>query len=193
MTAVFFEYEPYKGDMQRRNTGSLVAFETGEAVTYGLFNAQGRGTLFITPGTPVYEGMVIGCTNQQDDINVNVCKTKHLTNTRSSGSDDALTLVPVSKMSLEECLEFIADDELLEVTPKSLRIRKRILDSELRAKARFRAPPPPPGPPRGGFGPRSRPAFVFPEENHARKSREIFREDRRRISASKNREREKGE
>ena len=138
MTAVFFEYEPYKGDMQRRNTGSLVAFETGEAVTYGLFNAQGRGTLFITPGTSVYEGMVIGCTNQQDDINVNVCKTKHLTNTRSSGSDDALTLVPVSKMSLEECLEFIADDELLEVTPKSLRIRKRILDSELRAKARFR-------------------------------------------------------
>ena len=138
MNTVFFEYEPYKGDMQRRNTGSLVAFETGEAVTYGLFNAQGRGTLFITPGTPVYEGMVIGYTNLADDINVNVCKTKHLTNTRSSGSDDALTLVPVSRKSLEECLEFIADDELLEVTPKSLRIRKRILDSEQRAKARFR-------------------------------------------------------
>lgn len=138
MNTVFFEYEPYKGDMQRRNTGSLVAFETGEAVTYGLFNAQGRGTLFITPGTPVYEGMVIGYTNLSDDINVNVCKTKHLTNTRSSGSDDALTLVPVSRKSLEECLEFIADDELLEVTPKSLRIRKRILDSEQRAKARFR-------------------------------------------------------
>ncbi|MBQ8320257.1 MAG: translational GTPase TypA [Clostridia bacterium] len=138
MNTVFFEYEPYKGDMQRRNTGSLVAFETGEAVTYGLFNAQGRGTLFVTPGTPVYEGMVIGYTNLSDDINVNVCKTKHLTNTRSSGSDDALTLVPVSRMSLEECLEFIADDELLEVTPKSLRIRKRILDSEQRAKARFR-------------------------------------------------------
>ena len=138
MNTVFFAYEPYKGDMQRRNTGSLVAFETGEAVTYGLFNAQGRGTLFVTPGTPVYEGMVVGYTNLSDDINVNVCKTKHLTNTRSSGSDDALTLVPVSKMSLEECLEFIADDELLEVTPKSLRIRKRILDSELRAKARFR-------------------------------------------------------
>ena len=138
MNTVFFEYEPYKGDMQRRNTGSLVAFETGEAVTYGLFNAQGRGTLFITPGTPVYEGMVIGYTNLSDDINVNVCKTKHLTNTRSSGSDDALTLIPVSRKSLEECLEFIADDELLEVTPKSLRIRKRILDSEQRAKARFR-------------------------------------------------------
>ena len=138
MNTVFFEYEEYKGDMQRRNTGSLVAFETGEAVTYGLFNAQGRGTLFVTPGTPVYQGMVVGYTNLADDINVNVCKTKHLTNTRSSGSDDALTLVPVSKMSLEECLEFIADDELLEVTPKSLRIRKRILDSELRAKARFK-------------------------------------------------------
>ena len=138
MNSIFYGYEPYKGDMQRRNTGSLVAFETGEAVTYGLFNAQGRGTLFITPGTPVYEGMVIGYTNLADDINVNVCKTKHLTNTRSSNSDDALTLIPVSKMSLEECLEFINDDELLEVTPKSLRIRKRILDSELRAKARFK-------------------------------------------------------
>ncbi|MBE7093477.1 MAG: translational GTPase TypA [Clostridiales bacterium] len=138
MNTIFFAYEPFKGEMQRRSTGSLVAFETGEAVTYGLFNAQGRGTLFITPGTPVYEGMVVGYTNLSDDINVNVCKTKHLTNTRSSGSDDALTLVPVSKMSLEECLEFIADDELLEVTPKSLRIRKRILDSELRAKARFK-------------------------------------------------------
>ncbi len=138
MNTIFYSYEPYKGDMQRRSTGSLVAFETGEAVTYGLFNAQGRGTLFVTPGTPVYQGMVVGYTNLADDINVNVCKTKHLTNTRSSGSDDALTLVPVSKMSLEECLEFIADDELLEVTPKSLRIRKRILDSELRAKARFK-------------------------------------------------------
>ena len=136
MNTIFYSYEPYKGDMQRRNTGSLVAHETGEAVAYGLFNAQGRGTLFITPGTPVYQGMVVGYTNLSDDINVNVCKTKHLTNTRSSSSDDALTLIPVSKMSLEECLEFIADDELLEVTPKSLRIRKRILDSELRAKAR---------------------------------------------------------
>ncbi|MBQ3220901.1 MAG: translational GTPase TypA [Clostridia bacterium] len=136
MNTIFYSYEPYKGDMSRRNTGSLVAFETGEAVTYGLFNAQGRGTLFITPGTPVYQGMVVGYTNLADDINVNVCKTKHLTNTRSSSSDDALTLIPVAKMSLEECLEFIADDELLEVTPKTLRIRKRILDAELRAKAR---------------------------------------------------------
>ena len=133
---VFYGYEEFKGEIERRSTGSLVAFETGEAVTYGLFNAQGRGNLFVTPGTPVYQGMVVGYTNLADDINVNVCKTKHLTNTRSSGSDDALTLVPVSKMSLEECLEFIADDELLEVTPKSLRIRKRILDAELRAKAR---------------------------------------------------------
>ncbi len=138
MNSVFYSYEPYKGDLQRRTTGSLVAFETGEAVTYGLFNAQGRGNLFITPGTPVYEGMVVGYTNLSDDINVNVCKTKHLTNTRSSSSDDALTLIPVSRMSLEECLEFIADDELLEVTPKSLRVRKRILNSELRAKARFK-------------------------------------------------------
>ena len=136
MNTTFYSYEPYKGDMQRRSTGSLVAFETGEAVAYGLFNAQGRGTLFVTPGTPVYCGMVVGYTNLSDDINVNVCKTKHLTNTRSSSSDDALTLIPVSKMSLEECLEFIADDELLEVTPKTLRIRKRILDAELRAKAR---------------------------------------------------------
>ena len=138
MNTIFYSYEPYKGDMQRRNTGSLVAFETGEAVAYGLFNAQSRGNLFITPGTPVYQGMVVGYTNLSDDINVNVCKTKHLTNTRSSSSDEALTLIPVSRMSLEECLEFIADDELLEVTPKSLRIRKRILDSELRAKARFK-------------------------------------------------------
>ena len=136
MNTTFYSYEPYKGDMQRRNTGSLVAFETGEAVAYGLFNAQGRGTLFVTPGMPVYQGMVVGYTNLSDDINVNVCKTKHLTNTRSSSSDDALTLIPVSKMSLEECLEFIADDELLEVTPKTLRIRKRLLDPELRAKAR---------------------------------------------------------
>ena len=138
MNSLFFGYQPYKGDIQRRNTGSLVAFETGEAVTYGLFNAQGRGRLLITPGTAVYEGMVIGINPKNEDINVNVCKTKHLTNTRSSSSDDALTLIPVSRLSLEESLEFIADDELLEVTPKSLRIRKRILDSELRAKAFYK-------------------------------------------------------
>lgn len=135
MSSVFYEYQPYKGDLSRRNTGSLVAFETGDAVTYGLFNAQGRGTLFIGAGTPVYEGMVIGESPKSDDINVNVCKTKHLTNTRSSASDDALRLITPKRMSLEECLEFIADDELLEITPKNIRIRKRILDSELRAKA----------------------------------------------------------
>ncbi len=135
MNSIFFEYQPYKGDLSRRNTGSLVAFETGEAVTYGLFNAQGRGTLFIGAGTPVYEGMVIGESPKSEDINVNVCKTKHLTNTRSSSSDEALRLITPKRMSLEECLEFIADDELLEITPKNIRIRKRILDSELRAKA----------------------------------------------------------
>lgn len=135
MNSVFFEYQPFKGELQRRSTGSLIAFETGEAVTYGLFNAQGRGTLFIGAGTPVYEGMVIGESPKNEDINVNVCKTKHLTNTRSSSSDDALRLITPKKMSLEECLEFIGDDELLEITPKNIRIRKRILDSELRAKA----------------------------------------------------------
>lgn len=136
MNSVFFEYQPYKGELSRRDTGSLVAFETGDAVTYGLFNAQGRGTLFIGAGTPVYEGMVIGESPKSDDINVNVCKTKHLTNTRSSSSDDALRLITPKKMSLEECLEFIGDDELLEITPKNIRIRKRILNGELRAKAR---------------------------------------------------------
>ena len=134
-SSVFFEYQPYKGEFSRRSTGSLVAFETGEAVTYGLYNAQGRGALFIGPGTQVYEGMVIGESPKAEDINVNVCKTKHLTNTRSSSSDDALRLITPKRMSLEECLEFIADDELLEITPKNIRIRKRILDSELRAKA----------------------------------------------------------
>ena len=120
MNSVFFEYQPYKGELSRRDTGSLVAFETGDAVTYGLFNAQGRGTLFIGAGTPVYEGMVIGESPKSDDINVNVCKTKHLTNTRSSSSDDALRLITPKKMSLEECLEFIGDDELLEITPKNI-------------------------------------------------------------------------
>lgn len=138
MNSIFLDYGPYKGDIERRSTGSLVAFETGEAVTYGLFNAQGRGNLFIGPGTEVYEGMVIGYSPKGEDINVNVCKTKHLTNTRSSSSDDALKLIPITRLSLEECLEFIDDDELLEVTPESLRIRKRILNGELRAKAAFR-------------------------------------------------------
>ena len=136
MNSIFFEYQPYKGDIRRRDTGSLVAFESGEAVTYGLFNAQDRGILFIDPGTQVYEGMVVGVSPKTEDINVNVCKKKHMTNTRAAGSDDAMRLNSPKKMSLEECLEFINDDELLEVTPVSLRVRKRILDSELRAKAR---------------------------------------------------------
>ncbi len=136
MNSIFFEYQPYKGDLKRRDTGSLVAFESGEAVTYGLFNAQDRGVLFIDPGTQVYEGMVVGVSPKTEDINVNVCKKKHMTNTRAAGSDDAMRLNSPKKMSLEECLEFLNDDELLEVTPVSLRIRKRILDSELRAKAR---------------------------------------------------------
>ncbi len=136
MNSVFFEYQPYKGDLKRRDTGSLVAFESGEAVTYGLFNAQDRGTLFIGPGTQVYEGMVVGVSPKSDDINVNVCKKKHMTNTRAAGSDDAMRLNSPKIMSLEECLEFLNDDELLEVTPQSLRVRKRILDAELRAKAR---------------------------------------------------------
>ncbi len=138
LNTIFNEYQPYKGDIERRNCGSLVAFETGEAVTYGLFNAQERGTLFIGAGTQVYEGMVVGISPKGEDINVNVCKKKHLTNTRSSASDDALRLITPKIMSMEEALEFIDDDELLEITPKSLRVRKKILDSELRAKARAR-------------------------------------------------------
>ncbi len=136
MSHVFEDYQPYKGDIDRRSTGSLISFETGEAVTYGLFNAQERGQLFITAGTPVYEGMVVGASPKTDDLVVNVCKKKHLTNTRASGSDDALRLVPPRVLSLEDCLEFLADDELLEVTPKSLRIRKRTLSNSQRAKDR---------------------------------------------------------
>lgn len=135
MNTVFHDYEPYKGDMQTRNTGSLVAFETGEAVTYGLYNAQERGELFIGPGTPVYEGMIVGESPKSGDIAVNVCKKKHISNMRASGSDEALRLVPPRKMSLEKSLEFIKDDELLEVTPKNIRLRKRILNTQLRLKA----------------------------------------------------------
>lgn len=136
MSSIFENYQPYKGDIPRRNTGSLISFETGEAVTYGLYNAQERGSLFIGAGTPVYEGMVVGASPKVEDLVVNVCKKKHLTNTRASGSDDALRLVPPRRLSLEDSLEFIADDELLEVTPKSIRIRKRILDNALRAKTK---------------------------------------------------------
>ena len=139
MSHVFEDYQPYKGDIERRNTGSLVSFETGEAVTYGLYNAQERGQLFIGSGVPVYEGMIVGSSPKAEDLVVNVCKKKHLTNTRASGSDDALRLVPPRILSLEDCLEFLADDELLEVTPESLRIRKRILSNTQRAKIRGNA------------------------------------------------------
>ncbi|OUQ79707.1 translational GTPase TypA [Flavonifractor sp. An10] len=134
MASVFECYAPMKGEIQRRNSGSLVSFETGESVTYGLFNAQERGVLFIGPGVPVYAGMVVGETPKQEDISVNICKKKQLTNMRASGSDDALRLTPPRQMSLEQCLEFLADDELLEVTPKSLRLRKRLLDHAARMR-----------------------------------------------------------
>ena len=135
MNTVFDSYQPYFGDIPRRTVGSLVAWEDGQAITYGLFNAQERGTLFIGAGVPVYEGMIVGVSPKAGDIVVNVCKKKHLTNTRASGSDDALHLIPPKVMSLEESLEFIQDDELVEVTPKSIRIRKVILERDLRLKA----------------------------------------------------------
>ena len=136
INTVFDGYGPYKGDIQYRKQGSLIAYESGTSITYGLFNAQERGTLFIGPGEAVYGGMVVGQNGKTDDIEVNVCKTKHLTNTRSSGSDDALKLVPPRILSLEQALEFIDTDELLEITPKSLRIRKKILDPTMRMRAK---------------------------------------------------------
>ncbi len=136
MNHILNGYEEYKGDIPMRSRGSLVAFEDGESITYGLFNAQERGSLFIGPGVEVYQGMVVGENLRVGDIDVNVCKKKHITNTRASGSDDALRLVPPVVMSLENCIEFLADDELLEVTPENLRIRKKILDKTLRAKAK---------------------------------------------------------
>ena len=135
MNTIFSGYEPYKGDLSYRAQGSLIAFESGEAVTYGLFNAQERGALFIGPGEKVYAGMVVGQNGKAEDVEVNVCKKKQLTNTRSSSADEALRLTPPVEMSLEQCLEFIDTDELLEVTPKSLRIRKKILDSLMRKRA----------------------------------------------------------
>lgn len=135
MASVFDSYAPYRGEVTRRNVGALVASETGESVTYGLYNAQSRGTLFIGAGVPVYEGMVIGQTPKMEDIAINACKRKQLTNTRAAGSDDALRLIPPKQMSLEQCLEFLDDDEVLEVTPESLRIRKRILNLEQRLKS----------------------------------------------------------
>ena len=138
LNTIFEDYAPYKGDLSYRQTGSLIAYEAGEAITYGLFNAQERGTLFITPGTKVYGGMVVGQNPKAEDIEINVCKTKKLTNTRSSSADEALKLTPPKIMSLEQCLDFIDTDELLEVTPKSLRIRKKILDPTMRKRASFK-------------------------------------------------------
>ena len=134
MSSVFNSYQPYKGDIQKRTTGSLIAFEAGEAVGYGLFNAQDRGPLFIGPGTMVYEGMIVGENPRGEDMAVNVCKKKQLTNMRASGSDDALRLIPPRQMSIEAALEFISDDELLEITPESIRMRKRVLSNTERLK-----------------------------------------------------------
>ena len=136
ISSIFYEYQPWKGEIKRRDYGSLIAHEAGEAIVYGLFNAQERGDLFIEPGTPVYAGMVVGQNPKGDDIVVNVCKKKHLSNCRASGSDDALRLTPPKKLSLEDAIEFLADDEILEVTPKSFRIRKIILDHNMRLRER---------------------------------------------------------
>ena len=135
MSSVFYDYEPYKGEIEGRNFGSLISYETGEAVTYGLFNAQGRGRLLVRPGDKVYMGQVVGSNPKGDDIVVNVCKKKQLTNTRSSSADEALRLTPPRILSLEQALDFIETDELLEVTPKNLRIRKKILDPTKRKRA----------------------------------------------------------
>ena len=135
MNHIFNCYEPYKGDIQARVRGTIVAFENGKSVTYGLYNAQDKGELFIGPGVEVYEGMIVGLNSRGEDLAINVCKEKHLTNTRASGSDDALRLVPPIQMSLEKAIEFIQDDELVEVTPKSIRLRKKILDSKERERA----------------------------------------------------------
>ena len=134
LSTIFDSYKPFRGEIPRRSFGSLIAFETGEAVTYGLYNAQDRGELFIDPGTQVYAGMVVGASPKPGDMAVNVCKKKHVTNMRASGSDEALRLVTPKRMSLEQALEFISEDELLEITPKSVRIRKRILDHGLRMR-----------------------------------------------------------
>ncbi|GAA0121538.1 MAG: translational GTPase TypA [Clostridium argentinense] len=135
MNSILADYEPYKGEIPERSRGSLIAFETGESITYGLYNAQERGTLFIGAGIPVYQGMIVGECSRSEDVEVNVCKKKQLTNTRSAGADDALKLVTPTEMSLEKCLDFIASDELVEVTPLNIRMRKKILDSNLRKKA----------------------------------------------------------
>ena len=135
MNSIFECYEPFKGEVQSRTRGVLVAFEQGTSVTYGLYNAQERGELFIGAGVEVYEGMIVGINSRNEDIAINVCKEKHLTNTRASGSDDALRLVPPIQMSLEKAIEFIQDDELVEITPKSIRLRKKILNNKDRESA----------------------------------------------------------
>ena len=134
MNSIFDSYEPYKGEVQSRTRGVLVAFEQGTSITYGLYNAQERGELFIGPGVEVYEGMIVGINSRNEDISINVCKEKHLTNTRASGSDDALRLVPPIKLSLEKAIEFIEEDELVEITPKNIRLRKKILDNKTRER-----------------------------------------------------------
>ena len=139
MNHVFNSYEPYKGDIQARVRGTIVAFEAGKSITYGLYNAQDKGDLFIGPGVDVYEGMIVGLNSRGEDLSINVCKEKHLTNTRASGSDEALRLVPPIQMSLEAAIEFIQDDELVEVTPKSIRLRKKILDTKERERMARRA------------------------------------------------------
>ncbi|MCH5186304.1 MAG: translational GTPase TypA, partial [Oscillospiraceae bacterium] len=135
INSILDSYAPFKGDIRKRNRGTLIAWEDGEAVSYGLYNAQDRGALFIGAGTKVYEGMIVGENSRPEDVVVNVCKKKHVTNMRSAGADEALRLVTPRDMSLEQCLDFIESDELLEVTPNHLRMRKRILNAELRAKA----------------------------------------------------------
>ena len=139
MNSIFDCYEPFKGDIQSRTRGVLVAFEPGVSVTYGLYNAQERGELFIGAGVEVYEGMIVGINARNEDISINVCKEKHLTNTRASGSDDALRLVPPIQMSLEKAIEFIEEDELVEITPKNIRLRKKILDTKTRERLAARA------------------------------------------------------
>ena len=138
MNTMFCGYEPYKGEITMRFTGSLVASETGETTTYGLYYAQDRGPMFVGPATPVYEGMIVGENPKPGDISVNVCRKKHMTAVRSTGADEALRLITPRQMSLEEAIEFICADELIEVTPKSIRLRKQILDTPTRLKAQAR-------------------------------------------------------
>jgi GTP-binding protein len=138
LNAVFSGYTPYKGEIPTRSRGALVAFESGESNTYGLYNAQDRGTLFIGPGVRVYEGMIVGENSRPGDLDINVCKKKHVTNLRSSTADEALRLTPPKEMTLEKCLEFIEDDELVEVTPENIRMRKAVLSRQDRARYRAR-------------------------------------------------------